>query len=95
MSEIAKIDEGKVYFRCRKCGFSGCRKQREQSFPRGNKAGEGKDFIYTSYTAYNSAGTPYKSSMVTYNCEKYYAEVTGGCPVCGTYLWDEGEEIGT
>ena len=78
-------DESRLV-RCTKCGFI-CDPRRDLTIVKGSFAGKGVDL-----------GSSKSSSVVVGGKEDtfYYNEpvVTGGCPNCGTFLYNVGNEEG-
>ena len=72
-------EEEKMRYEYIKCPHCGfpCRVNREVSMPRDSRVGDGISYERVSGIS----------------AEKYEPVVNGGCPFCGTYLWDEGTYI--
>jgi hypothetical protein len=88
-SSVTKTNEADRLVHCRVCGFI-CDKERDVRIPDGRFAGFGID-QGTQQTASSSIGdakTPAAGS-VSGTPDKYYErDVRGGCPCCGSYLYD-------
>lgn len=85
-----KHNEGERLVRCRVCGFI-CDRERDLKVKDGKFAGLG-----VTQGAQQTAGSSIGDAMVpaagpvTRTPDKYYnRNVAGGCPCCGSYLYDE------
>ena len=89
-SSVTKHNEGDRLVRCRVCGFI-CDKERDVRIKDGRWAGLGvKQGV--QMTAGASIGDAVVPAAGTVNPapDKYYdRDVQGGCPCCGTYMYDE------
>lgn len=89
-SSVTKHNEGDRLVRCRVCGFI-CDRERDVRIRDGSFAGLGVKF-----NAQQTAGASIGDAMVpaagsvSRTPDKYYTrDVQGGCPSCGSYLYDE------
>ncbi len=69
------------FIRCKQCGFI-CDKERDRLMPMGSRVGDG--VVVSSYPLYNSDIS--YDAYVMYD-GRYIENVTGGCPLCGSYLY--------
>lgn len=89
-SSITKHNEGDRLVRCRVCGWI-CDRERDARIKDGSFAGLGIKYS-SQQTANPSVGDAVipAAGAVSSTPDKYYTrEVKGGCPSCGTYLYDE------
>lgn len=83
-------DEADRLVRCRVCGFI-CDRDRDVQIKDGRWAGLGIKYgpQQTADATLGDAMIPATGS-VTPTPDKYYErEISGGCPCCGTYMYDE------
>jgi hypothetical protein len=89
-SSVTKHNEGDRLVRCRVCGFI-CDKERDVRVKDGRWAGLGVKHgsQQTANASIGDAMVPV-AGTVTRTPDKYYnRDVQGGCPCCGTYMYDE------
>ena len=89
-SSVTKHNEGDRLVRCRVCGFI-CDRERDVRIKPGTFAGLGVKYSQqqTSAPSIGDAMIP-AAGTVTRTPDKYYTrEVQGGCPCCGTYMYDQ------
>ena len=91
---VVKWNDADRLVRCRHCGFI-CDRERDVNLKDQTWAGLG-----ISYSAQLTAGTsigdrrvPAAGTVVTSADQYYTREVTGGCPCCGSYLYDPKQPI--
>lgn len=87
---MTKPNEGDRLVRCRVCGFI-CDRERDVRIADGKFAGLGVTYG-AQQTAGESAGdakTPAAGSVSGTPDRYYFREVSGGCPCCGSYLYDQ------
>lgn len=83
-----KVPRGNQGARCSKCGFI-CNADRDRSYRDRSKAGEGHDYSSTE-TVNVGWGKAYWGSSDWGGVKTVVnVGVTGGCPFCGTYLWQK------
>ncbi len=88
-SSVTKENEGDRLVRCRVCGWI-CDRERDVSITPNTFAGLGVSFgpQKTSEASIGDSKAPAAGS-VSGTPQKYYErEVSGGCPACGTYMYD-------
>ena len=88
-SSVTKHNEGYRLVRCRVCGFI-CDRERDVSIKPHTFAGLGVSFgsQKTANASIGDAKTP-AAGPVSSTPDRYYErEVSGGCPCCGTYMYD-------
>lgn len=88
-SSVTKPNEGDRLVRCRVCGFI-CDRKRDVRLKDGSWAGFGitQGAQLTAGTCKSDAMTP-GAGVTTPSPDKYYnRNVGGGCPCCGSYLYD-------
>lgn len=93
-SSVTKTNEGQRLVRCRVCGFI-CDRERDVSIKDGRWAGLGVSFgpQQTASASVGDAKTPAAGS-VSGTPDKYYNRtVSGGCPCCGTYMYDPAARV--
>ena len=89
-SSVTKHNEGDRLVRCRVCGFI-CDKERDVQIKDGKWAGLGVKYgpQLTAPASVGDAMIP-AAGTVTKTPDKYYnREISGGCPACGTYMYNE------
>lgn len=88
-AENAKLRDDR-YVRCGRCGFI-CHLDRDSRSPYGSKAGMG--ISHDEVETIDSEDLDFDS---TYGMDGYYQEftITGGCPQCGAYTYDQEEYRG-
>ncbi len=89
-SSVTKHNEGDRLVRCRVCGFI-CDRERDVRIKDGKFAGLGvaQGAQKTAGASIGDAKTP-AAGTVSGSPDKYYdRQVKGGCPACGSYLYDE------
>jgi len=95
-SAVTKTNEGARLVRCRVCGWI-CDRERDVRIDDGRFAGLGIQFS-TQQTAGASIGdskTPAAGS-VSGTPDKYYTRtVGGGCPSCGSFMYDPDKPVMT
>ena len=94
VNSVTKHNEGDRLVRCRVCGFI-CDRERDVKIKDGRFAGLGIN-QGTQQTAASSVGDAMipAAGTVTRTPDKYYnRDVQGGCPFCGTYMYDPAEAV--
>ena len=89
-SSVTKENEGDRLVRCRVCGFI-CDRERDVRIKDGKFAGLGVSFgaQQTAGASIGDAKTPAAGSVAGAPDRYYDRTVGGGCPCCGTYMYDE------
>ena len=93
-TSVTKENEGERLVRCRVCGFI-CDRERDVSIDDGKFAGLGvaHGSQMTASSSVGDAKTPAAGS-VSGTADRYYdRDVRGGCPGCGTYLYDPDKAV--
>ena len=93
-SSVTKINEADRRVRCRICGWI-CDKERDVRIREGAFAGIGVGYSaqLTAGSAIGDVKTPAAGS-VSGQADRYYDRtVSGGCPCCGSYLFDPDRPI--
>lgn len=88
-SSVTKDNESRLV-RCQVCGFI-CDRERDVKVPEGSFAGTGVSYgeEKTAGASVGDAVVP-AAGAVTSKPDKYYERtVSGGCPSCGSYLYDQ------
>ena len=88
-SSVTKTNEADRLVRCRVCGFI-CDRERDVRIEDGKFAGLGvqQGSQKTASASIGDAKTPAAGS-VSGTADRYYdRDVRGGCPACGSYLYD-------
>ena len=83
-------DNGSRFVRCRICGFL-CDRERDMKIKDGSFAGLGVSLgeAKTASASVGDAMVP-AAGTVTRKADTYYDRtIQGGCPCCGTYMYDE------
>ena len=89
-SSVTKENEGDRRVRCRVCGFI-CDRERDVRIKDGRWAGLGVSFSEKK-TASSSVGdrvVPAAGTVSPAPDNYHDRTITGGCPCCGTYMYDE------
>lgn len=89
-SSVTKHNEGDRLVRCRVCGWI-CDRERDARIKEGSFAG-----LAIKFSAQSTAGASIGDAMVpaagsvSRSPDRFYTrDVSGGCPGCGTFLYDE------
>ena len=93
-SSVTKTNEGDRLVRCRICGFI-CDRERDISIDDGKFAGLGVQ-LGTQKTAGTSIGDSKApaAGSVSGTADRYYdRDVKGGCPACGSFLFDPEKPV--
>lgn len=89
-SSVTKHNESDRLVRCRVCGWI-CDKERDVQIKDNTFAGLGVSYSsqQTASASVGDAKTPAAGS-VSGTADRYYTRtISGGCPCCGTYMYDE------
>lgn len=92
-SAVTKTNESRLC-RCRVCGFI-CDRERDVRIKDGRFAGLGVKFSeqQTAGTSIGDSKAP-ASGSVSGTADRYYTrDVSGGCPCCGTYMYDPNQTV--
>ena len=93
-SSVTKVNEGDRLVRCQICGFP-CDRERDVRIKDNTFAGLGVQ-LGTAQTAGSSVGdskAPAAGSVTSTPDTYYNRTVSGGCPCCGSYLYDPAYPI--
>jgi hypothetical protein len=92
-----KARRDKRYYRCNRCGFV-CHLDRDVRLPYGSRAGQG--ITHPEIVAYDGGpdatpveydGLDSEGRRVSYDGYRSDFTITGGCPLCGSFLYDKEE----
>jgi hypothetical protein len=78
------------YVRCQRCGFM-CHLDRDSRASEGSRVGEGMSYSTTFNTVSLTGNAAYSSATVS--VVRNDPIVIGGCPQCGTYMYDKQGEV--
>jgi len=76
------------YVKCSRCGHP-CNLDRHLRAPFGSRVGQGVS--HPDPLTYDESLTAYNATGTTYNGRQNDFTITGGCPFCGSFTYDQEE----